>query len=840
MREYTRKKEMIYDKKQQVFDQEIHKEIDSLIRKVENLIFFRNAVILIIIALITLAYINRSGAYPWGSDTYGHLFKSNILYDSIRKGSFFLNYHESWYNGIQPFRYWAPLPYYVLAIVNLFVHNIIVSFNVYIVILFMIGGLGWLCFGYYLHRQNLGLIVAVLWFFVPNNLRILFSEGNLPFSLFIALIPFVLLYYFKTRRENKIVDYLLLAFFMGIITLTHAMLAGMMGLSLLMLVVIETSMGMADFKRILSLIYAFLGIMVTGFWLYPALKGGIVAIDQSAVAEVMKSLTYPITESLNPMLRIVNIEVYYFGLSFAIVAVFGLLFSTRNERAPCAASLLILAGTTKLVLPLMQQLPMNQLFWMSRFTSIAMALIFTAILQWKSIRKSVLAGFILLLIADSGVSFYLLAHNGKAPVELSSIIDKAVGISTQRIGVLDDSTFGSFPSYYIAYPSVAGAVDQVYGWAWQGATTSQNIVAINTALENGYYGYLFDRVLELGADTLIVRKAFIKDYNMLASQAKASRYEKYYEDNNVMIYKYPVTGNFGTKVDYKGFAIGSYAPNITYLFPEIQAGSDKYVDDYSYEELKTKSVLFLSGFDYRNKEAAEALLKRLSSVGVRVVVDIEGLRDSFLGVTPQPIIIKNNYKNIVYKGTKLNMKAFPEGFESWKAYFMNGLDNKQSYAVEDFRVIQYIGSKYSPNLTFLGLNLPYFAFLTKDGAAVDILEEALGIKAYVLPKRVLYPISIIRQGNRMMIKSSTAGVIVPLAALDAFDRVRGNYGIVDHLICMKTNELSIRIIYPYLRLGTAISVVFLTIEIALSIVLFQINRSKERKERFKHRFHKGV
>ena len=153
-------------------------------------------------ALLTLAIINRTGAYPWGSDTYGHLFKGNILYDSFKKGKFFLNYNESWYNGVQPYRYWAPLPYYILAIINLVTNNIITTYNVFIALVFIIGGLGWLFWGYYTKRQNLGLILAIMWFFVPNNLRILFSEGNIPYVIVNSLVPFVFLTLLQINTRN--------------------------------------------------------------------------------------------------------------------------------------------------------------------------------------------------------------------------------------------------------------------------------------------------------------------------------------------------------------------------------------------------------------------------------------------------------------------------------------------------------------------------------------------------------------------------------------------------------------------------------------------------------------
>lgn len=810
----------------------VKKQFNNLYKKIDNLVFLRNLIILSLAALLTLVVVNRTGAYPWGSDTYGHLFKGNILYDSLKKGKFFLNYNESWYNGVQPYRYWAPLPYYILAIINLVTNNIITTYNVFIALVFIIGGLGWLFWGYYTKRQNLSLILAIMWFFIPNNLRILFSEGNIPYVIVNSLVPFVFLHYYKSIQEARIMDYLILAAFMSILTLTHAMLSAMTGISLFILAFADSTVNKRYLKNLSSLAYAFMGIMASSFWLYPALKGGIMSIDKSAVADVMKDLTYPLITSLNPLIRFSNIEVYYFGLAFALTAVLGLLVSTKNERAPFISALIILIGTTKAALPVLQKLPMNQVFWMSRFTSIAMAMIIMAIMIWKRLRKSVLVLLILIMIFDSAASFYVLGFNGQFSSNLSKTLDTAARISTQRIGVLDNSYFGSFPSYYIAYNSAHGVTDQVYGWAWQGAATSKNIVMLNTALERGYYDLMFDRALELGADTLVVKKSLITDFNKLQQIAATVGYEKYGEDDQTIIYKYPGVSRFGTTVNYEGIAIGSYSTNAVYIFPKLQVGDDNFLDDYTYDELKNNKIIYLSGFKYKNKKTAEDLVLKLSRNGVKVVIDGTGLDEKFLGVTAEPITLDNNYQEIYYKNEKLQTKSFPDEYSSWKTCFFNGIENKESYEVTNRRLISYIGKKDNDNLTFIGLNIPYYAFLTKDSGAVRILEDAFNLKAYELPKRETHKIDIKRENNTLSIISDASNIIVPIAALDAFVKVKGDYEVRDNLIYLKTLKLDIKIIYPYLTTGIVLSLIFLTLIVSLSIIIKIDHKKKSRRRRY--------
>jgi len=780
--------------------------------KKENRICIRNCILLLFVSIVALIVISKTGAYPYSYDSFGHLFKGNMLYEAIKSGKLFMNYDESWYNGIQPFRYWAPFSYYILAIINLFTNNIIWTYNIFMFFIFIIGGLGWICWGYQIKRQNLALVFALLWFFVPNNLRVLFSEGNLPFVLVNALIPFVFLFFYKALTEKKLTNLIFLAFIMFILTLTHAMLAAMIGISLFIFSVGHGLINKHYKESFVSLVYAFMGIMCASFWLYPALKGGIMAIDSVAVSNVMKDLTYPIKDSLNPFLRLNNNEIYYYGLAFAFTAFFGLFMSPKKDSPYFLSALLIFFGTSKAALPFLQKLPVNQLFWMNRFTSISMAMIVIGLLCWKGLRKNVLVFLLLLLVIDSAFSFKLLGFNGQFPDVLSKQLDLAANLSSQRVAVLDGSQFGSFPSFYTKSP-------QVYGWAWQGAGTAENIVLLNTALENGYYEVMFDRALELGADTLLIKKDLAKELSKLEKAASAQGYMEKYRDDDVIIYKYPVSFKFGTKVSYEATAIGKYASNLLYIFPKMQLGISETMDDYTFDELKDNKTIFLSGFKYKNKKTAEELILKLSRNGVRVVIDSAGLEESFLGVSGEVITIKDNFKNLYYKNQPLTTEDFPQEYSLWKTTFLRGIENMDSYQVADSRLLNYIGNMDNENLIFMGLNLPYYSFLTKNTSAIKILEDSLNLESYELPERTVHKVEVSRNDNVLTIRADSPDVVVPVAALDAFVKISGDYETKNNLIYLKSKEVTIGIIYPYAKEGFIISLSFVVLMGSLTIYL---------------------
>lgn len=798
-------------------------------QKIHNRIFlfFTHVLLLFACSLLMLWYINRFGHYPWGSDTYGHLYKANLLYDQFQQGKWFLNYSMEWYNGFQPFRFWAPLPYYVIASIQLFTHDIFQAFQYFLFFLFMLGGIGWLLWGLYVDRQWLTFFIGILWFFAPDNLRVIFSEGNLPFCIVIALLPSIYLVFYRALREKRILFYILLAILMAIVTLCHAMLAAMIGISFFVFCMIDVCLNKDFFNKVLVLIYALLGIFLSSFWLIPALNGGIIGMDSEGTASVMATLSYPFTVSLNPILRLDNIEVYYFGLSFAFIALFTVIFGSKKQMTGAIVGLFILSGTTTFVLPLLQKMPLNQLLWMRRFTAIAMVAILLSFVLWKQLRKGIVVSFIVILAIDSAVSFYALGFNREFPKAHAQDLELATSVATQRVAMLDSSIYGSFPSYYLSYHDKTGVRNQVYGWSWQGATTSENIVQVNTALEHEYYDFLFDRTLELGADTLVLSKDFVKHSKEMEEAAKRLGYELIKETDLNYIYKYPVQGEFGTKVKYEGIAIGKYAPNITYLFPQLFVGEKTKIDEYSYEELKDYKTVYISGLDYKNKQAAEQLLKKLTQHNVRVVIDTAGMDEEFLNVRTQSITLNHTFGDLFYKGEKLEIAPFPKDETEWRTNFISSEGNTETNLYVNHQILPYSIQEKESKVHFVALNLPYYTFLTKDDGTRKILEDVLGLQAYQLPKREVVPIQVKQTEHEIEIQSNQKEVVAPIAAIDAFETISGKYESFNHLLKMQTEQVKMRITYPYIKIGSLLSIVTLCI---ISFLSYFINRIRKRKE----------
>lgn len=778
--------------------------------------------LLIVCAFLMSWYVNRFGRYPWGSDTYGHLYKANLLYEEFQKGNWYVNYSAEWYNGFQPFRFWAPLSYYILAVLRMVTTDMTSAYQLFFIFLFVVGGFGWLLWGVYTKRQWLAFFIGILWFFVPENLRILFAEGNVPFCTITSILPFLFLIFYRAVREKRLHLYLILSILMAIITLIHPMLTAMVGLSFFLFYLIDSIVNKEMIQKFIVLMYAALGICLSGFWLFPALNGGIIGMDREANLEVMALHSYPLRVSLHPFLRFHDIEIYYFGCSFAALALFGLLFSSKKQVTGFAVALFIMIGTTKLALPLLQNMPFVQVLWMRRFTAMAMVMVLFSFLLWKNLRKSFMWLFILLLAVDSGASFYTVGFNREFPKGQAEDLDVAISAASQRIAMLDNSEYGSFPSYYLSYHGMQNKVkDQVYGWAWQGATTAQNLVQINTALEHEYYDILFDRTLETGADTFVLKKNFVKHPEEMRNSAKRVGYELLKETPSNYIYKYPIEGNFGTNVQYEGIAIGKYAPNITYMFPQLLIGDRMKVDDYTFSELKNYKVVYISGVDYKDKQAAEQLVKKLANHHVRVVIDTAGMTEPFLNVNVQPIALQDQYGELFYKGEKMETKPFPKKSSDWRTNVISDTTDSDSQLYVNKQIFNYLSKSQNENVMFMALNIPYYTFVTKSEDTLQFLEDMLQLKAYTLPKREVVPVRLKRNHNEVIVDSEQVNVLVPVAAIDAFQTVEGTYEKVNQFMNIKTKHVKVHVGYPYMMQGAVLSVSALCIICSLSYGIYR-------------------
>lgn len=787
-----------------------------------------------------------------GADTLCHLYRAQEVRSSITQGVLYPLYDPKWYNGVEFMRYWGPLPLYILALSQWICRgDTLGSYPVFLSWIFFFGSCGWLCFGIRYQRVKLSLTIAFIWFFSPENIRIYTTDGNVPRIVINALLPWFLYTIWQVVEERRAKDLPWTMLIFLLILLCHLGIA-LIVLSSIFLLLLLQAVSRKDFRPLSILMTGFLLVFLTaGVWLVPAMFGG--AIENSNTNQVMKYFFQSLWESLNPMARLRgDMLVFYYGISFFVLSLMGVFLSLKRTRIIFAVGLVLFLFTGLSAFDLFAQLPFSQFLWMIRFVPVSAALILMGVLLWDSLKKPLLIILCLLLVLDCIPSGSYLAklrtansaaayeegspdagsYEGMNPafdsyeettgnasygfVEQSAEskgLQAAKELTRQRMSVMDLSSYGSFAPYYIA--GVPPKTQYAFGAGWEGAATGANLVRLNSALELGHYQYLFDRSLELGIDVVSVPLTMLKSADEIGRLVQAGAETGYQLLRNASgnyIFRYPVSGQFGTVPEYKNLAIGESAGEITLLFPDFKAGPSDQLEDYSMEELAQYKTIYLSGFLYENRRKAEKQLTALADKGVTIIIDMNqlpqdretGIRQIFR-VFAQPITFNDEFPSLLYEGVRYNPQNFSAEYNTWNTVYLDGVSHIQGQCEFQNRQVVFAGTAEHERIHFLGLNLIYHGILTRDPEVIEMAEALFGETYGTLPKREVVPISIRFSENGIMIDSPRDGVNTGLAWLDIFYS-EAKLKQEQNLLIVPSGRVEILLRYPYLLDGIVISI----------------------------------
>lgn len=797
------------------------------------------AILILAAGAFYLMYVLRESGYcASGYDTWGHLFKSNLMYQSIKEGNYYPLFTKLWYNGVQPYRYWAPLPYYLLAALQWLAQgDITTTYYYFAAFCYFAGGFGWLLWGVSTRRMILCTFIGMMWFFLPDNIRVFFYEGNVPRMVTAVLIPYLLYFIWLFIQKEKRYAAFFITFFTSLLALTHLMISAMMGIATFLFLVfhvIGTKKILKSFEVIVSML---LGYLVAGIWLVPALVGGLVAMNSDASASVMQSLTYSLKVTLNPFIRIYGVtDTYYYGISIIIICILGIILAGKKIKAGYYMNLVILICTTPAMVPFLSKLPLSQLLWMMRFTTIAYAYFLWSFIEWKNARRYFTLLLMLFLLIDCIPSFMFSKYYFQSKGNITEELKVTKEITNQRAALMDLSILNSYPSWELCEGE--DQTQYTFGWAWQGASTASNIVLLNSSLEAGNYEFLFDRCVELGNDTVIVLKELVAKANEtkehVVTAAEKSGYKLYQETTQAYIFHFDAPKSFGVQTQYKGFGIGTYTDQIVFPYPTF-IGESNNIEDYTIEELSKYKTLYLSGFTYYDRTKAEEMVTKLADMGVRVVIDMshipiveENKRMYFLGVVAQDIEFTSAYPPMNYKGEDLYLTGFPENYPTWNAEYLEGVKNVWGTADYYGQKLTYVGTGDNPNIVFLGFNLLYYCTQTDDENAYRILNDCFNTELHELPNRKIIPITVTYKKDEIIIDSPVEGVNTTIAYQDNFVS-NDNIQEQNNLLYVTKKHTEIRLVYPHYRQGLIVSFAGIIGTLLWMAIIRVIDRRKKRR-----------
>lgn len=794
------------------------------------------------LAVITMYIVKQSGRYPQGSDTFCHLYRADLILKNIIRGNWFPLYDNTWYNGVEIMRYWGPIPLYLIASLEGILHSgILDAYVLFLGVLILIGGCGWLLWGVTYNRIALSILIGLIWFYLPENMRVVIYEGNLPRGVINALLPYYFYFLWRVMVDNRRKSLFPLMFVTTLITLCHLGITLMLIATATIFTLVYAKINHSLKNSLCALGASISGVMLAGIWVVPALIGG--AASSSSTNQVMKNFFENAAVSLNPFTRLHGDTLsFYFGFSVLLICIFGIIFGSRNVKPGFITAMILFLCTTKSMYTLFSELPFSQFLWMIRFIPIGLAAAMASFLMWRHLRKWMLLLFCIMLIADCATSFQSIyfpkadrIQDVQASLDSkadSILLTKAKEITHQRMALMDLSKYGSFAPYYTA--GFGKIVKGTFGAGWEGASTASNIVKLNASVENGWYVYLFDRALELGNDTVLIPinnlKEESRDISKVIASAKLSGYYLIENDGNSLLFHKDTVKQFGIITKYENIAIGDSASGIAMIYPTFEEGSNNNINDYTFDELRSYHTIYLSGFIYDDKEMAEQLLLKLAKSGVHIYIDMNRIpvekskkHMEIFGVDTQNITFTNSLPDIKYHTKTYQSLDFSADNTVWNTVYLEGLDHIEDSCKLSDKNLPYIGTSKNKNLHFIGFNLVYYLQTTRDLEIKKLVDKIFGKDGNSIPNRRVVPIKIQTYRDKIKINSDYDKVNTTLSSIDIFHSAEG-VQTINHLIVVNSGSTIIDIKYPHITKGILVTILGIILVLLMQSVMRKKNK----------------
>ncbi|RJQ10699.1 MAG: hypothetical protein C4551_02150 [Bacillota bacterium] len=743
--------------------------------------------VIVVVVFVAVAYrelllADPATAYPTGWDSWGHLFKAQYLADEISQGRVYPALLPWWYDGLELFRYWSPLPIYVLAALGRVAGSVFGAGAWFIPLAAAFGGLSWL-----LYSGRLGWLgataAALAWTVWPDHVWVAVADGNLPRVLSTALLPLILLT-FLDSLELRRWPWSGLGFLLALqlVILCHAMIGAMVCLAMAGFCLVYWFMSGVSYRAVVRgaalLVLAVLG---SSWWLVPSLTGGIVSIPASAIREAILGQA-GIFQLVEPRALAAG------GMTVLLLV---LVLATWRGRAPLSKTLWVcgLVGfiiTVPALLPLYMALPLSHLIWPSRFASLVPLALLASLACPREGELGALGGgrsyvgVAAVIIALAPVSVFAtqgMVEVGERDPEILAVSrELSSRASGWRVALFDLSHLTSQAAYDL---TDEGGREQVYGFAYQGAALGPQLVLINSALEHGDFAYAVDRAWQCGATDIVIGARWLAA-NDLMEAATAQGYDDPARFGTLTLVSRPARPQAYVS-PYRVAAIGRLAGIISMMFPEVETGRAD-ITSYTSEELAQYETIFLTGVEWDSRDSAEELVRDYLRGGGRVIVDLTRFpsdtlsnRPDFLGVVGERISL-TEMPAMEAADRSVVFAPLSKEFDPWVALTPQGLDRIDISFLCFGQTAAVLGSRAveGRDVQFVGINLPYHAYLTRDPEAIGLFADLLGVEPGAVPDRQALPLGGYRAGSSgysfsLVVPEAAAGrkIVLPFAAMDS-------------------------------------------------------------------------
>ncbi len=707
----------------------------------------------------------NSEAYIYGSDYYAQLYKLNVIEKSMSQGEFLPLYVREWYNGYEIYRYTPPASYLLTAVLSALAggdaHK---GISVFYGMMTFLSQLGFFKFGIRNRKMTAACLTGLTFLFLPQAFLTAISECSLDMVMGFALMPMVLFYLYDfVRQKCRLALFPFTVWYLFLI-LSNYVLAIAFGVVLFVFLIFSMLFTKVWKFEVAAMGNILLIYMIAGYFLYPALSGGILSgghlLEESSMIPV--------------------------SISLLAISVLGLVTTDRKRAAGFLIALSFMIFCFPVMESVMRLIPSKILqrpYW---YIFPAVVIFLITLLTWERLRLIVLVimlGFVIgenvptLLTFHEGLQYRNeLAYQEEKTAE-DYLLEEAAACTDSRVALIDIARLGAFPQWYFASRGIA----MMTGWDYENAPTVQNQIGINEAFADGFYDYMFDRLLLYGNDTVIVLKELLEEGadHTLAVAAENSGYEIAADNEYAVLFKATeIDGSYGVISRYENLAIGDSSAYIAYVYPSFELGRSNCLEDYSIEELMKYRKLYLSGFTYRNKEKAENMLRELSAKGIEIYINMQDIplnaltgKSEFMNVYAQFVQFTEEFPVLTNdNGNQFKLDFKTEGYETWNTVYISGCENILKETQYDSKShLVYLGQNSEPNITFLGFNLIHHYLITHNQDLKRFLDETLQLSSEDIALPIVVPVQIEAGPDKIVVNTQKDHVNTGIAVMETLE-----------------------------------------------------------------------
>ena len=400
-----------------------------------------------------------------------------------------------WYMGFEILHYYPPLVYYCLLALTLLIGNTFVAYEVLMfLILFLAAYLT-----YHVLETRIGwwpaLCAARLYILAPHNIRVLFSEGNLPRALSLVALPLLShLAFSLTEGKPSYRSLAGMVVAVGVAVLAHSMQAAIYCVCLLIFAIVR--MLLDPRTRLLHVMIVGVavgrGLCLSAWWVLPAYLH-IELANVPALAGEKIGLFSANWSHFDPRILSRFVEDIYLGLSLLVASTLAMAMKPRRWQIALygagVAAVVLAMGTNTAIFRLM---PAASMFLPERFLyfgSFALAVVAASAFEmgWTTaqLRRLLLCIALLATLIDL-CQARPLVHAMDPPWDYLAICeDLRAGTVDGRVA--NQFTTGSVLSYL---PGARGGKQQVFGWAVEETPHHEKIGKLNYAIKQGNYPFV--------------------------------------------------------------------------------------------------------------------------------------------------------------------------------------------------------------------------------------------------------------------------------------------------------------------------------------------------------------